>query len=346
MILRSLFESSLIAPLHEYYHVAGAVCSLSTNSEFILGAARGSFTPMAESRVAADASMRLWVDPSARSGPPWPSAHFRGLNHLVFAAFDAENTVLVDLRKRRAVGRLSPAMSADRHYLRRVIFPTLFGIFTETIAVTPLHCACVERGGRGLLLTGASGSGKSTLSLALARNCFRFLSDEWTYFSWREGRLRAWGLSTPLKLLPDAYAHFPELATMQPTFTMNGELAYEIEPEEIFGVRRSRCAEPDCLILLERQDTPGFALSRLSPVEVAAEFEEDVDFFEAHRLLEGRDLLVRTVRGLGQISCWRLRYGGQPAQVARALVEFLESKDGNGPSGEASQALRAQTDAT
>jgi hypothetical protein len=57
MIPRSLSESSLIAPFHEYYHVAGVVCSLSTNSEFILGAARGSFTPMAESPVAADASM-------------------------------------------------------------------------------------------------------------------------------------------------------------------------------------------------------------------------------------------------------------------------------------------------
>lgn len=339
MNLRILFEKGLVAPLHEYYRVAGAVCSLLTDSELILAAARDSFARVVEAHCVADASMCLSVDPSAQGKPPWPPAHFRGLNQLVFAAFDSENTVLVNLRQRRAVGRLSPAMAADRGYLRRVVFPTLFGIFTDTIPVTPLHCACVEQEGRGLLLTGASGSGKSTLSLALARNGFGFLSDEWTYFSWREGRLLAWGLSAPLKLLPDAAQHFPELAPLQPGVSLNGEKAYEIEPESVFGVRRSVCAQPEWLIFLERQDAPGFSFSRVSPVEAEAQFEEHVDYFVAHRLWEGRDLLVKTIQSLGRISCWRLRYGGQPAPVARALAEFLESEDGNALSGEPFQAL-------
>lgn len=334
MNLRNLFENRLVAPLHETYRVAGALLSVSTNSEFILAAARDSFTPVAEPQFATDVSLRLWVDPTARSAPPWPQAHFRGLDHLVFAAFDAENTALVDLNGRRAVGRLSPAMAADQAYLRRVVFPTLFGIFTYTIPVTPLHCACLERGGRGLLLTGPSGSGKSTLSLALAQNGFGFLSDEWTYFSWSDGRLLAWSLPTALKLLPPSTEHFPELAKMQTGISLNGELAYEVEPERVFGVRRSSCAEPDWLMLLERQDAPAFSVSRMSPAEVAAEFEDDAEFFARHGFLQGRDLLLKTVEGLGRVSCWRLRYGGKPAHVARALAEFVESGPGNRRSGE------------
>jgi hypothetical protein len=326
--VNSLLENHLEAPLHEYYGAAGALLSLSTNSALVLAAACGIFTPMAESPDATDATIRLWVDPSARSAPPWPAAHFRGLDHLVYAAFDSENTVLVDLRERLAIGRLSPAMAADRAYLRRVVFPTLFGIFTDVIAVAPLHCACVEHAGRGLLLTGASGSGKSTLSLALAQQGFGFLSDEWTYFSWREGRLLARSLPTFLKLLPDASRHFPELRPMQPAASLNGELAYEVEPESAFGVRRSACAEPRWMVFLERQDTPVFSLSRVTPRQAAAEFEEHIDYFTDHGLSAGKDLLLKTLEGLSGLFCLRLRYGGEPASVARALVQFLEENEG------------------
>jgi len=326
-------EKRFIAPLIEYFNAAGSICSVSTNSESIHLAARDIFVPIPTVPPTVDADMLLWVDFSARSTPPWPAAHFRGLGHLVYAAFDLENTVLVDLRGRRAIGRFSPAMASDRGYLRRVVFPTLFGIFTDVISVAPLHCACVERRSRGLLLTGASGSGKSTLSLALAQRGLGFLSDEWTYFSWRGGSLMAWGLPTPLKLLPDACDFFPMLSSMQPAVSLNGELAYEIEPEVVFGIRRSAWAEPAWLVFLERQRSHGFNLARVSAKEAAAEFEEHVDYFTMHGLSEGRDLLVKTLRGLGALSCWRLRYGGEPDSVARDLVEFLEEKDGLPASG-------------
>jgi hypothetical protein len=321
------FESNAPASLQEHYIAAGAICSVSTNSELILAAARDFFTPAPAASASVDATLWLWVDATARGGPAWPAAHFRGLDHLVFAAFDAANTVLVDLRDRRAVGRLSPAMAADRAYLRKVVFPTLFGIFTDVIPVAPLHCACVEREGRGLLLTGASGSGKSTLSLALARQGFGFISDEWTYFSWRGGRFLACGLPTPLKLLPDSPAHFPELIHMRPQISLNGELAYEIEPESVFGIRRISSVEPQWLIVLERQVSPRCTLTRLSQGEAAAEFQEHADYFADHGLSEGRELLVKTVGRLAQLSCWRLQYGGQPADVARSLAEFLQQED-------------------
>jgi hypothetical protein len=323
MNFRNLFEGTDGARWHEYYCAAGALCCVSTDSEAILAAARESFIPVAAPQSREDLGLHLWVDPTAQGRPPWPPAYFRGLSHLVFGAFDAENTVLVDLRQRRAIGRFSPAMAADREYLRRVIFPALFGILSQTVGVTPLHCACLERGGRGLLLAGNSGSGKSTLSVALAQEGFAFVCDDWTYFSRRDGRLAAWGVSPFLKLLPEAVEHFPELMPLRPEVSQNGELAYEVQPAQVFGVRTSASVEPHWLIFLDRHGTPGLSLSEVSSAEAAARLEEDLEDLPG-AVSGSRDLLLETIRILAQRGCWLLRYGGAPRTVARTLADFLE----------------------
>lgn len=328
MNFRKLFDQGAATPLCEHYLAAGAVCALSTNSELLLATARESLAQVAGPRSPADVSMRFWVDDAAQGRPPWPQAYFRGLSHLVFAAFDSECAVLVDLRTSRAIGRFSRAMAADRPYWKKVIFPALFGIVSATIGIAALHCACVARNGQALLLAGGSRSGKSTLSLALAQKGFAFLSDDWTYFSRREGRLLAWGLTTPLKLLPDAVEHFPELACLDRAVSSNGEPAYEVDPELAFGTERCVCAEPRWLIFLERQEAAALMLTEMSPVDAAARFEEDLEGLPA-AVSEGRDFLVKTIRILVQRPCWLLRYGGRPQTVAQALFRFLEGDAGD-----------------
>src|SRR5215471_5759181 len=113
MSLWDLFKERAETPLSEHYLAAGATLAIVTNSECILAAARKTFQPAAGPNVPAQVIMRLWVDSAARASPPWPPPHFRGLDHLVYAAFDFENALLVDLGKRRVIGRFSPAMAAD-----------------------------------------------------------------------------------------------------------------------------------------------------------------------------------------------------------------------------------------
>jgi hypothetical protein len=308
--------------LREYYLAAGVVCLLETNSECILGVVRHVFTQMTEPHSTADVTMSFGVDRTACGRPPWPRPYFRGLSHLVFAGFDSENAVLVDLRGRRMTGRFSPAMAADLPYWKSVILPTLFGIVSGAIGVTALHCACVAHNGQALLLAGESGSGKSTLSLALAQRGFTFLSDDWTYFSRRDGRLLAWGLTSRLKLLPDAVAYFPGLLSGDPTISSNGELAYEVDPELAFGVERSVCAEPRWVVFLERQEGAGLSLIEMSPLDAAARFEEDLEVLPAGAA-EGSEFLVKTIRTLVQRPCWLLRYGGAPQAVSAGLSQLL-----------------------
>jgi len=327
----NLSKDEITPPRCEYYIAAGAICSVATNSEAIQAAARQSFAQAGEPLDPPDVSMYFWVDSSAQSCPPWPQAYFRGLNHLVFAGFDSENAFLVDLQTQRILGRLSPSMAADRIYWKRVIFPALFGIVCQTIGITPIHCACVARDGDGALLAGDSGAGKSTLSLALAQIGLTFLSDDWTYLSRRDGRLLAWGLNTPLKLLAGAAQHFPELAVITPDVSFNGELAYEVEPDRMFGIRRSACAEPRWLIFLERQEASGVSLAEMPSAEAAARFEENLEGLPS-AVSGARDFLVETIRILVQRPCWLLRFGGKPHAVARALYDFLEDHAGAHPS--------------
>lgn len=322
MTLAATFITLPEMPLRESFLVAGAACEIATNSGVLLEMARESFPVWDGDHAPPDLQMRLRIDPAAESRPGTTMPYLRGLGHLVFAGFDSQNALLLDLRARRAIGRFSPATLADRQYWRRMLFPLVLGVAGGTVGVTALHCGCVSRAGQGLILAGDSGAGKSTLSLALAQRGFAFLCDEWTYLSRRDGQLQAWALPNPLKLLPDAAAFFPELAALEPTAAMNGELAFEIDPEKVFGVSRELRCSPRWVVLLERTAEPDFKLSGLSPGEAAARFElgllaEDPAATNAQR---------ETIRTLVGLQCALLRYGGNPHAVARALEHYC----GNG----------------
>jgi hypothetical protein len=316
-----LAVGDVATPLCEWYVVAGAHCALSTNNGNILAAARKSFRQVTPPRPIPDLTMRLWVDAEATGHAPWPQAYFRGLAHLVYAGFGSTNSLLLDLRRRHVIGRFSPAMAGDEQYWLRAIFPSAIGLMSEALGVTALHCACVERDGSGLLLAGGSGSGKSTLALALARNGLALLSDDWTYFSRSQQRLNAWGIVSPVKLLPDAIDYFPELGSLSPQPSLNGELAYEIDPQGIFGVQRSLHCQPRRLVFLERQETPGHAFLRVTPQEAAARLEFDLEDLSPE-LAHVRQKQSEIIQDLTAGESWILRHGENPHDLAQVLTRF------------------------
>ena len=319
-------DQEVHTPLGECYIVAGAPFGVFTNSQDILATALSTFRQVAEPQAFPVLTMRLWVDITAQARPPWPQPYFRGLDHLVYAGFDRENSLLLDLRRRRAIGRFSPSMARDEDYWQRIVVPNLVGLASETLGITALHCACVERDGQGLLLAGGSGAGKSTLSLAMTQSGFAFLSDDWTYFSPANGRLLAWGLATPVKLLPDTVEYFPELRSREPGVAANGERCYEVDPELVFGVRRSLHCEPRWLIFLERQESPGYSFSKVPAHEAAARLESDLEDLPSE-LSRVREIQRETILSLVGRECWLLRHGEKPQDIAQALARFWAGPD-------------------
>ena len=298
---------------------AGVGFVLATNHRPAFEIVRASF-PTSEAGVTRHKfKLEFWVDPRARGESDWSKPCLQGLGHLVVAEFDRGDSLLIDLRGARAVGRFSPWPAENRDFWQRMIFPLLLGVAGATLGVTALHCACVARQGRGLLLAGDSGAGKSTLALALARRGFAYVSDEWTYLSPSpDGRLQAWGLPTPLKLLPDAVTFFPELADARPAKSLNGELAFEVDPTEVFGVRREQGCEPRWLVLLERRAGSGQVFQAVGHEDGLAHLEKDLLREEPAAMQAQRDVIAMLVAG----QCARFRYGGDPQAAAEALERY------------------------
>ncbi len=307
-------------PLHELFLVGGRGCEISTNSESILAAARESFVRNEGPGIPTELRIRLWVDASAAGQAPRPKPYVRGLDHLVFAGFEADSSALIDLRTRRVIGRFSPQISGDRAYWREVILPMIVSIVSGSLGIAEIHCACVARNQGGLLLAGPSGSGKSTLSLALGQVGFGFLSDDRTFCSLRQGKLVAWGLPLLLKLRSDAATWFQELRQQSPTDMWKGESVFRYEADLQFGVQRVRECEPRLVVFLDQRKARGFCLNHVPRSEAARRLEADM----MAELPEAAAEQARTIDELAGLPCWRLEYGGAPQIIAEQLSHYFD----------------------
>jgi hypothetical protein len=321
--LATVTESSVTVkcPLEARFAVAGSIWAVSTNAEHILAAMRETFLPASDQISKADLSATFYVDFELPGGPRWPQPHFRALDHLYYATYGPGDSLLVDQLHRRIVGLFSPAMASDLAYWKRIILPVLTGIASACVGITPLHCACVVRNGLGLLLSGESGAGKSTLALALSLNGFAYLSDDCTYISRSGPGLRGWGLPTPVKLLPDAVRHFSQLLNLEPGISLNGELSFEVDPVETFGVSRRLSCAPHWLVFVERTRKPGAVFERISAGEAASRFASDLELLPPC-ISSQREYQLATIEALVKRECWLLRHGMTPSSIAQELAEF------------------------
>ncbi|MBZ5565385.1 MAG: hypothetical protein LAP13_23555 [Acidobacteriia bacterium] len=303
-------------PLCAHFFMAGVNVRIETNTEPILQIARECFgQPQPTYAGHEEINVRLWVEDSSQVETPRPKPFFRGLGGLVFAGFDGRNSLLINLRSRRVLGRLTSPLATDATFWKTVLFPSFLTIVGPSVGLVPLHCACVAWKGSGLLLAGASGSGKSTLSLALSQVGFDFLSDDRTLVSDRQGRLLAWSVFTETKLCADAVAHFPDLKKLQASEIWKGQPVFRFDPAESFGLSRIHCCEPRWLIFLEQEPSPTFSLNRIAPEEAEGLLQEDL-----HQ--ETPEVFTRECRTIGRIverECYKFHYGGNPHTVAGAL---------------------------
>jgi len=304
-------------PLRGMYLAAGVNLRIETNSESILQITEQMFgQPAAGFSDREDIRLRLWVDEMRHADEPRPKPYFRGLGHMVFAGFDESTSVLMNPHDRSAVGRFTPEAAVDTKFWKMVLFPALLTVLGPSAGLTPLHCACVSWKGSGLLLAGGSGSGKSSLSLALAQSGFDFLADDRTLISTRGGSVLAWGLSPEMKHCSDAVIHFPELEHIECSEIAKGERVFRFDPVEVFGITRVQWCEPRWILFLERESAQMFLLDDIE-LEVAAERLQKDLHRETPATAERQRQAIETLLTRG---CRTLRYGGDPHQVADALL--------------------------
>ena len=310
-------------PFGARFFVAGSVWDVRSNSHEILQAMREMFD-QASSGQHADLHLRFHVDFAVNNAPCWAKPHFRALDHLYYATYGPCDSMLVDQLSRRVIGSFSPAVARDLRYWKQTILPVLLGIVSASIGVTPVHCACVVKGGSGLLLGGESGAGKSTMALSLSRNGFSYLSDDCTYLSRTCAEMRAWGLPTSVKLLPDAVSYFPELVSLDPVLSLNGEWALNVDPTEISNVERCLSCAPRWLVFLERKEDSPPVIKPVSSLEAASRIVADLETMPP-LIFDQYEYQLETIKRLADRECWVVQHGLKPELLARLLAEICGS---------------------
>jgi hypothetical protein len=302
---------------------AGAACELHTNSSELLGVLdllSISISTLCLSRF----SMRVVVDESSSEAAGVP--HFRGLHHVVTASFGNSNVFVFDVLRRSLSANVSAAVAADYRFWKEKLIPITLGVLGAAMGLVPVHCACLESEGDGLLIAGVSGAGKSTLSVALSEGGFNYVSDDWTYISQRRGgSIVAHGTSAPVKLLPDTVAHFQTLQQHNLQTSMNGELAYEVDIAEAFGAQVKRECEPRWLIFLERMEGTQAEFAQMSHADARSYINSSVERLPA-QLPEAAAVRQRTIESVSLLPSWRFRYWGTPQFAARELKEFVVNR--------------------
>jgi hypothetical protein len=298
---------------------AGAVCDLRTNSSELARVLEGLSISTADT-VPSGFRMRVVVDESSDEAAGEP--HFRGLHHVVTASFGRSNVFVFDILRRTLSACVSAAIARDGRFWKEKLIPITLGVLGAAMGLVPVHCACLELDGDGLLIAGVSGAGKSTLSVALSKVGFNYVSDDWTYISRRRDGIVAHGTSAPVKLLPDAVEHFQRLRRHRLQRSMNGELAYEVDIAEAFGARVERVCEPRWLIFLERTQGAGAVFTTISPREARNYVRSGVERLPSH-LYDAVTMREQTIERVALLPSWHFRYGGTPQFAAKELLEFV-----------------------
>jgi hypothetical protein len=198
--------------------------------------------------------------------PPAPAHEVKG--SLLVEVADTFNFFIADLKKGRAFGRVTETAVRFPEYLRYFFIEAAALSMITTLRAAAIHAACVNVGGKGILLCGDSGDGKSTLAFAGSRQGWTYVSDDSTYIPLdREDRLVV-GNCGKVRFRPSVAELFPELAGRPLTPRAAGKPSIEIPVSEWPEISTSGTASVHHLVFLNRKNIDSQKLVPLRPSTV------------------------------------------------------------------------------
>jgi hypothetical protein len=226
---------------------------------------------------------------------------------------------IVDAARREATAFVTPALLADRAHVSYALIQGLTLTLVSARNRWPVHAAAIARGSTALLLAGPPGTGKSTLAYQAHHRGLRVLSDDAAYVQ-LEPEFRLWGTPGHIYLVPEAGAHFPELAGRAPTLQANGSEKVVVEAPGEWPARAALLpfASRAGVCLLERTGSR-VSLARVNAAQVSAFLKEGLGISRFRFGAELDGALARLAAAGG----WRLSLSGNPADAAPLLDEVL-----------------------
>lgn len=302
----------------------GVPLQIRSNSASVVAAAERSFSQWhtLQPEHIADAAplvVTVVVHPADQPTPAQPWVHrVHGAQYL---AASGANIISADMASGTALAFVTPAFAADDLAFRYHVLECLGLLLTSWRDRVPVHAAAVGHAGQVLLLAGPSTAGKSTLCYACARAGFQVLAEDVVYVQ-QHPRLRLWGNTRRIHLLPDAPRLFPELADHPVVLQANGKRKLAIDLSAFGPDTVLRHVEAATVCLIERHGNAASSAEPAPPATIRhALAAHNEPGFDLHARADVADALAA---GGG----FRLLVGSdldQAVAVVRRLLQPLHS---------------------
>jgi hypothetical protein len=321
--LQSIFydplQREVDLPFHRAYYPHGFRLDLASNAPEVLDAAEeswGMYAAMYEAMSEPECqdpplTLRVLVQPGSELSPQ-PVHRMQG--HLYSAVASRENYALIDLDALFAYALVTERTVADHAWFRWFYLDLMAGSTLAQRHAVPMHAACVERNGVGVLLWGPSGMGKSTLAYACARAGWTFVADDATILPQNRRGCVVTGKPHQARFREDAPQLFPEIEGYATRARPTGKLSIEVPMAALAGIRTAIQCEVKLMVFLDRGKSAG--LDRISG-------ESALEQMIQHSTSYGAETQARhenALRRLLHAPAYRLRY-----ERLQDAIEALES---------------------
>lgn len=214
-------------PLKACSHPLGFSLEIATNSSEVLLAADESWGNFGKRFLFPPLQLRLGVLDAKRK-KRFDTPEVSGQWNLIAQIADEHNFVVSSTDHGFAYGWFTADLVSERAYFRYHFLEAAFWMMATPMYLTPIHGACVNLGGKGVLLCGESGAGKSSLAYACARSGWSFLSDDSSNLVRTSDDRTVIGNPFQIRFRPSAVDLFPELRAYEVRPRITGKLSIEL----------------------------------------------------------------------------------------------------------------------
>jgi hypothetical protein len=310
-------QQEIALPFRRTYYPFGFRLDLASNSREVLEAAAenwGMYEAMDDAMYHADdppLTVRVLVQPGSELSPQ-PVHRLQG--HLYSVVASRENYAVVDLDALFGYAWVTERTVADHAWFRWFYLEALVGTQLAQRHAVPMHAACLERNGVGVLLWGPSGMGKSTLAYACARAGWTFVADDATILPQNRRDCVVTGKPHQARFREDAPRLFPEFDGYATRARPTGKLSIEVPMTSLAGIRTAVQCEVKRLVFLDRGKSAG--LERMGVESALEQMMQD----SRSQSEETQARHEKALRRLLHAPAYRLRY-----ERLQDAIEALES---------------------
>ena len=253
-VLSDPLQQTIELPFRHTYYPFGFRLDLASNSREVLDAADENWGTYEPEYDDPPLTVRMLVQPGSQLSPQ-PVHRMQG--HLYSVVASRENYAVVDLDALFAYAWVTERTIADHSWFRWFYLDAMAGTMLAQRHVVPMHSACVERNGIGVLLWGPSGMGKSTLAYACARAGWTFIADDATILPQNRCDCVVTGKPHQARFREDAPRLFPEFDGYATRARPTGKLSIEVPMKALPGIRSAVRSEVKRMVFLDRGKAAG-----------------------------------------------------------------------------------------